>query len=60
MIVGPDGHRGFVTEEMFAKQKNDHEIDLERPFSSAQEVDKFLEENRWPQPGRLSCSIRSQ
>jgi len=43
---------GFVTEEMFAKYKNYCEIGFERPFSSAREVDEFLQENRWPQPGR--------
>ena len=43
---------GFVSEEMFAKYKNYYEIDLGRPFSSAREVDEFLQENRWPQPGR--------
>ena len=43
---------GFVSEEMFAKYKNYYEIDLGRPFSSAREVDEYLQENRWPQPGR--------
>ena len=43
---------GFVTEEMFAKYKNYYEIDIGRTFTSAQEVDEFLQENRWPQPGR--------
>lgn len=43
---------GFVTEEMFAKYRNYYEIDFGRPFASAQEVDRFLQENRWPQPGR--------
>jgi hypothetical protein len=42
---------GFVTEEMFAKYKNYYEIDLGRSFLSAQEVDEFLQENRWSQPG---------
>jgi len=43
---------GFVTDEMFAKYRNYYETDIGRPFSSAREVDEFLQANRWPQPGR--------
>ncbi len=43
---------GFVTAEMFAKYGRYCEIDLGRPFSSAREVDEYLQENRWPPPGR--------
>jgi uncharacterized iron-regulated protein len=43
---------GFVTEEMFAKYKNYYEIDIGRTFASATELDEWLQENRWPQPGR--------
>jgi hypothetical protein len=43
---------GFVTDEMFAKYKNYYEIDFGRKFTSAKEVDEWLQANRWPQPGR--------
>jgi hypothetical protein len=43
---------GFVTDEMFTKYKNYYEIDIGRKFASAKEVDEWMQQNRWPQPGR--------
>jgi hypothetical protein len=41
---------GFVTPEMFAQYKDYYEIDFERSFESATEVNEYLQGHRWPQP----------
>jgi hypothetical protein len=41
---------GFVTPEMFERYQTYYEIDFERSFSSAAEVDEFLQSHRWPTP----------
>jgi len=41
---------GFVTETMFKKYKQYYEIDFEQKFKNAEEVDKYLQQHRWPRP----------
>ena len=41
---------GFVTEEMFGKYKAFYEADFGRAFDSAEEVDKYFGEKRFPSP----------
>lgn len=41
---------GFVTPEMFSQFKHYYEIDFERPFTNAAEVDTYLQAHRWPKP----------
>jgi len=57
VYLGPrdDLHRnttieGFVTDEMFKKYKRYYEVDFERTFKDAEDVDKFLQEHLWPDP----------
>jgi hypothetical protein len=35
---------------MFERYQTYYEIDFERSFSSAAEVDEFLQSHRWPTP----------
>ena len=41
---------GFVTREMFEKYKEYYEIDLGQSFNSAEELDKYWQEQRFPKP----------
>ena len=42
--------KGFVTQEMFDKYHSYYEIDNDRSFSSAEELDAYFQNNRWPKP----------
>ena len=42
--------KGFLTQEMFDEHQSYYEIDNERSFSSAEELDTFFQNNRWPKP----------
>jgi len=44
--------KGFVTETMFRKYKQYYEVDYGRSFNSAEEVDEYLQQHRWPRPNR--------
>ena len=57
VYLGPrdDLHRnttieGFVTDEMFKKYKRYYEVDFQRTFKDAEEVDRYLQDHRWPVP----------
>jgi hypothetical protein len=61
VYLGPwdDLHRntaiaGFVTEEMFNKHKRYYEVDCGRSFKDAEDVDKYLQDHRWPDPQQHS------
>jgi hypothetical protein len=41
---------GFVTPEMFDRYQDYYELDYERPFATAAEVDEYLRAHRWPRP----------
>jgi hypothetical protein len=41
---------GFVTDEMFKRHQRYYEIDFGRSFKSAEEVDKYLQAHRFPNP----------
>lgn len=41
---------GFVTEEMFKRYRRYYEVDFGRSFKSAEEVDKYLQAHRFPDP----------
>jgi hypothetical protein len=43
--------RGFVTEATFEKHRHYFEVDFNREFKSAQEVDDYLAERNW----KLRC-----
>lgn len=40
--------KGFVDEELFHKYKQYYEVDYGRNFNSAEEVDEYLQQHRWP------------
>jgi uncharacterized iron-regulated protein len=42
--------KGFVTKEMFKKYKQYYEIDFERTFKDAEELDHYLQSHRFPKP----------
>jgi len=42
--------KGFVTDEMFKQYKRYYEIDYGRTFKDAEDVDKYLQAHRWPEP----------
>jgi len=42
--------RGFITDEMFKRYKQNYEIDLGRSFKSAKELDEYLQAHRFPMP----------
>ena len=42
--------KGFVTDDMFRKYREYYEVSEERKFKDAQELDEFLQKNRWPEP----------
>jgi hypothetical protein len=42
--------KGFITDEMFRKYRLYYERDFERTFNSAQEIDEYLQKNRFPEP----------
>ncbi len=44
--------KGFVNETMFEKYKDYYEVDYGRSFNSAEEVDEYLQQHRWPKPNR--------
>lgn len=59
VYLGPRAHlhkntpiNGFVTEEMFMRHKRYYEIDFGRKFQNAEEVDKYLQMHRFPDPQR--------
>jgi len=41
---------GFVTDEMFKAHRRYYEIDFERSFKDASDVDKYLQAHRFPDP----------
>jgi hypothetical protein len=41
---------GFITDEMFRKYMHYYEIDLGRSFKDAEELDKYLQLHRFPEP----------
>ncbi|MBN2128515.1 MAG: hypothetical protein JW741_03430 [Sedimentisphaerales bacterium] len=41
---------GFVTDAMFQKYKHYYEVNYDRRFHSAEEVDEYLQQHRWPSP----------
>jgi len=42
--------KGFVTDSMFEKHKDFYQTCFGRPFKNAAEVDRYLQEHRWPSP----------
>jgi len=44
--------KGFVTKEMFEQYKEYYEIDFGRSFNSAEEVDEYLQQHRFPRPSK--------
>jgi len=44
--------KGYVNEKMFDKYKNYYEVDYGRSFNSAEEVDEYLQQHRWPKANR--------
>jgi len=42
--------KGFITDEMFKKYRQYYEIDLERSFKSAEELDEYYQAHRFPEP----------
>ncbi|MFC1604079.1 hypothetical protein ACFL5F_03535 [Planctomycetota bacterium] len=44
--------KGFVNEKMFHKYKQYYEVDYGRSFNNAEEVDEYLQQNRWPRANR--------
>ena len=46
--------KNFITDDMFRKYREYYEVSEEREFKDAQELDEFLQKNRWPEPRALT------
>ena len=42
--------KGFVDEKLFHEYRQYYEVDYGRSFNSAEEVDEYLRQHRWPEP----------